>query len=34
MNEWMDRSSRVFIVNLMHDDDGIQRHVYCKLSRR
>ena len=27
MNEWMDGSSRILILNLMHDDDRIQRHV-------
>lgn len=27
MNESMDGSSHVFVPNLMHDDDRIQRHV-------
>ena len=27
MDGWMDGSSRIFILNLLHDDDRIQRHV-------
>jgi hypothetical protein len=34
MNGWMDGSSRVFILNLMHDDDRIQRHVTTPVNYR